>query len=124
MIPEIYWHQLLINFLSISNDDILNDNTPCLLTHSEEYKVVFQSSNNLLMIQRYIEYIKREISLLSSDFDNSMYHYCISLIRLCFRLAREKKSNEYAHLSDYLILALQSIGIEKELNDITFEIDT
>ena len=76
------------------------------------------------MTQRYIDYIKRETSILSVDFDNSMYNYCIFLIRLCFRLAREQKSNQYAYLSDYLILALQSIGIEKELNDLSIDIDT
>ncbi len=124
IIREICWHQLLIDFISITNEDILNENTPCLLPHFEEYKVVFQSTNNSLMTQRYIEYIQREISILSGEFDNLMHNYCISLIRLCFRLAREHQSNEYAYLSDYLILALQSIGIEKEFNDISIDIDT
>jgi hypothetical protein len=123
IIREICWHQLLIHFISITNDDITSVNNPYELSHFEEYKVVFQSTNNLFMTQRYIEYIKRETSRLSVDFDNSMYNYCIFLIRLCFRLAREHKSNEYAYLSDYLILALQSIGIEKELNDISIDIE-
>jgi hypothetical protein len=118
IIREICWHQLLINFISITNEDTLD-----VLPHFEEYEVVFQSKNNLIMTERYIEYIKREISILSEDFDNSMYNYCISLIRFCFELAREHKSNEYAYLSDYLILALQAIGIEKELNDISIDID-
>jgi len=119
IIREICWHQLLINFILIANEDPSD-----MPSHFEEYKVVFQSTNNLMMTDRYIEYIKREIPISSIDFDNSMYNYCISLIRLCFRLAREHKSNEYAYLSEYLILALQAIGIEKELNDISIDIDT
>ncbi len=119
IIREICWHQLLIEFISITNED-----TSDLLSHFEQYKVVFQSTNNLIMTERYIEYIKREISISSVDFDNSMYNDCISLIRLCFQLARKHQSNEYAYLSDYLILALQAIGIEKELNDISIDIDT
>ncbi|CAF0899767.1 unnamed protein product [Rotaria sordida] len=124
LIREICWHQLLIYFISINNEDISNENFSNLLSNFEKYQIVFQSSNNSLMIERYIEHIKCEISISSIDFDNSMYNYCIYLIRLCFRIAREQKSNEYANLSDYLILALQSIGIEKELNDISIDIDT
>jgi hypothetical protein len=113
MIREICWHQLLIEFLSYKNLPF------------EEYKVVFQSTNNnLIMLERYNEQIKREISTPSVDFDNSMYDYCISLIRGCFQIAREHKSNEYAYLSDYLVLALQAIGIEKELNDLSIDIDS
>ena len=74
------------------------------------------------MLERYTEHIKREISIGSVEFDAAMYQYSIALVRLCFRLAREQKSNEYAYLSEYLILALQSIGLEKELNDIPIDI--
>ncbi len=118
IIREICWHQLLIDFISTTKDDILDENR-----HFEEYRIVFQSTNNQVMTERYIDYIKREVSIPSAEFDSSMYNYCISLIRLCFRIARERQSNEYAYLSDYLILALQAIGIEKELNDISIEID-
>jgi hypothetical protein len=118
IIREICWHQLLIDFISTTKDDILDKNR-----HFEEYRIVFQSTNNQVMTDRYIDYIKREVSIPSADFDNLMYNYCISLIRLCFRIARERQSNEYAYLSDYLILALQAIGIEKELNDISIDID-
>ncbi|CAF3348810.1 unnamed protein product [Rotaria sp. Silwood1] len=124
LIREICWHQLLITFILLENEEISNENPLNLSCNFEQYKVVFQSLNNPLMIERYIEHIKYQISISSIDFDNSMYDYCIYLIRLCFRLARKQKSNEYAYLSDYLILALQSIGIEKELNDISIDIDT
>jgi len=119
MIREICWHQLLIEFISTTTEDISNENP-----RFEKYKVVFQSTNNSVMTERYIGYIKHEVITPSVDFDNSMYNYCISLIRLCFRIAREHKSNEYAYLSDYLVLALQAIGIEKELNDLSIDIDT
>lgn len=119
IIREICWHQLLINFISPTNES-----TTDLLSHFEEYKVVFQSINNPIMTERFIEYIKHEILISSGDFDTSMYNNCISLIRICFRLARKYQSNEYANLSDYLILALQAIGIEKELNDISIDLDT
>lgn len=120
IIREICWHQLLKNFISITNED----DTPDISSDFEEYKVVFQSTNNSLITERYIGYIKREISVLSPEFDNLMYNYCISLIRVCFQLSRKCQSNEYAYLSDYLILALQSIGIEKEFNDISIDIDS
>ncbi|CAF4363869.1 unnamed protein product [Rotaria sp. Silwood2] len=123
-IREICWHQLLINFILLPNEDMSNENPSNLSSSFEQYKVVCQSFNNPLMIERYMDHIERQVSISSIDFDNSMYNYCICLIRLCFRLAREQKSNEYAYLSDYLILALQSIGIEKELNDISIDIDT
>ncbi|CAF3871031.1 unnamed protein product [Rotaria sp. Silwood2] len=123
-IREICWHQLLINFILLPNEDMSNENPSNLSSSFEQYKVVCQSFNNPLMIERYMDHIERRVSISSIDFDNSMYNYCICLIRLCFRLAREQKSNEYAYLSDYLILALQSIGIEKELNDISIDIDT
>jgi hypothetical protein len=119
IIREICWHQLLIDFISTTKDDILDENR-----HFEEYRIVFQSTNNQVMTERYIDYIKREVSIPSAEFDSSMYNYCISLIRLCFRIARERQSNEYAYLSDYLILALQAIGIEKDLNDLSIDIDT
>ncbi|CAF1932270.1 unnamed protein product [Rotaria magnacalcarata] len=122
LIRDICWHQLLINFILNSNEDVLNDSYKS--SNFEQYKVVFQSSNNFLMTQRYFEHIKCEVSASSINFDNSMYDHCICLIRLCFRLARNQKSNEYAILSDYLIHALQSIGIEKELNDMSIDIDT
>lgn len=92
--------------------------------HFEEYKIVFQSNNNRVMTDRYIDYINNEIGISSVDFDRSMYNYCIALIRLCFRMARERQSSEYAYLSDYLILALQAIGTEKELNDLSIDVDS
>ena len=118
MIREICWHQLLIEFISMTDEDLPEESD-----HFEEYKIVFQSSNNLVMTERYIEYIKNEILNLSMEFDQYMYNFCIALIRLCFRIARERQSNEYAYLSDYLILALQAIGIEKELNDLSIDVD-
>ena len=72
------------------------------------------------MVERYTNFIRQQLSHPSSAFDNSMYDYSIQLIRLCFRLAREHRSNEYASLSDYLVLALQSIGTENDLKDIEF----
>lgn len=119
MIREICWHQLLIYFIYS-----INENSTDFKYSFEQYKLVFQSTNHPIMTERYIDHIRREISTLSTDFDSSMYDYCISLIRLCFQLARKYESNEYANLSDYLVLALQSIGIEKELNDISIDIDT
>ena len=119
IIREICWHQLLIEFISTTNEDVPNENLPF-----EEYKIVFQSKNNAIMTERYLEYIKREISTPSVDFDDSIYNYCVSLIRCCFRIARKHQSNEYAYLSDYLILALQAIGIEKELNDLSIDVAT
>lgn len=119
LVREICWHQLLIEFISMTDEDLPEESD-----HFEEYKIVFQSANNLVMTERYIEYITNEISTSSVDFDRSMYNYCISLIRVCFRMARERQSNEYAYLSDYLILALQAIGIDKELNDLSIDVDT
>ena len=75
------------------------------------------------MTERYADYVHAATKALSTDFDDAMYQYFIDLIRLCFRLAREHESNEYAYLSDYLVLALQSIGIDKALNDIFFDAD-
>ena len=124
VIHEICWHQLLRQFISIKNETVFNEDTSSSLHRFEQYKIVFQSSNNPLMTQRYVECIQSEISKSSVDFDNSMYNYFIRLIRLSCWLAREHKSNEYAYLSDYLILALQSIGVEKELNDICIDDDT
>lgn len=119
LIREICWHQLLIEFISMIDEDL-----PEETDHFEEYKLVFQTTNNPVMTERYIEYIKNQISNPSMDFDQIMYNYCIALIRLCFRISREHQSNEYAYLSDYLILALQAIGIEKELNDLSIDVDT
>ncbi|CAF3626328.1 unnamed protein product [Adineta steineri] len=120
-VRDVCWHQLLICF--ISKEDISNEDIPDLIPNYEQYKLAFQSKPHILMTERYTKYIQREISTLSADFDNLMHNYCTSLIRLCFQLSRRYQSNEYANLSDYLVLALQSIGIEKELNDIAFDID-
>ncbi|UJR25524.1 hypothetical protein I4U23_006870 [Adineta vaga] len=117
LIREICWHQLLRCF-------ILNKDHPDISLHFEDYKIIFQSSNHPEMTQRYTEFIQRQISIISSKFDNSMYDYSIQLINICFQLARQYQSEEYAYLSDYLILALQSIGIEKDFNDIIFDLDT
>ena len=119
LIREICWHQLLIEFISMTDDDLPEESN-----HFEEYRIVFQATNNSVMTERYTEYIKTEIANPSMEFDQCMYQYCIALIRLCFRIARERQSTEYAYLSDYLILALQAIGIEKELNDLSIDVDT
>lgn len=113
LIPEMCWHALLIEFISSNN----NDDT------FEQNQVVFQTNNHPIMYKRYIEYINHEISTPTNDFDSSMYKYSIELIQICFRIARDRKSIQYAYLSEYLILALQAIGIEKELNDLSIDID-
>lgn len=123
LVREVCWHQLLIKFISIEEEQTSDEHTTHDSSSFEKFKVIFQSSNNLLMTERYVEHIKSEISVLSSEFDVAMYNYCISLIHCCFQLAREHKSSEYAYLSDYLIHALQAIGIEKELNDMSIDID-
>ena len=123
LIREICWHQLLQQFISMSNDHVNNDQQLCPLPQFEKYKVVFQSSNNPVMLQRYTAFIQTQITSMSPELDRSMYDYSIQLIRICFQLARERKSIEYANLSDYLVLALQSIGIEKDLKDIIFGSD-
>lgn len=123
LVRELCWHELLRQFIFISCNDVSYDLTFSLCSNFEEFRVVFQSTNNnSVMLERYTEHVKRQISVATAEFDITMYQYWICLVRLCFRLAREQKSNEYAYLSDYLILALQSIGFEKELNDIPFDI--
>ena len=125
LIRELCWHELLRQFIWISCHDVFYDLTYSLCSSFEEYRVVFQSANNnSVMLERYTKYVKGQLSIAPAEFDTFMYQYSICLVRLCFRLAREQKSNEYAHLSDYLILALQSIGFEKELSDIPVDITT
>lgn len=89
--------------------------------HFEQYKVVFQQYNNEVMMERYENFIQEQIFQAYPTFDCAMYQYSSRMIRLCFQLARRQQSNEYATLSDYLVLALQSIGIEKDMKDIIFD---
>lgn len=117
IVREVCWHQLLRHF--VSDEDNPVDKQAAF----EEHKFVVQSHKHPLMTQRYTDYIRRQISGASADFDALMYGYSTTLIRTCFQIARERNSNEYAYLSDYLILGLQSVGIEKDFNDILFGLD-
>ncbi|CAF0936913.1 unnamed protein product [Adineta ricciae] len=117
LIREICWHQLLQCFIREEDDlDLLNS--------FEEHKIVFQTKHHhIQMTERYTKFIQSQTSIQSTKFDTAMYEYSVALIRVCFQLARQYRSNEYAYLSDYLVLALQSIGIEKDFNDIIFDLD-
>lgn len=118
LIREICWHELLCQFIGMSCKEKSK-----FQMKSENFQVVFQTINNKTMIQRFTDYIKKEISQCSKEFDDQMYDYFTNLIQVSFQLARTKVSMEYAYLSDYLVTALQAIGIEKQLKDMLIDID-
>ena len=121
LIREICWHQLLRHFVETSSNE---ENLNLTKEKFEEYRIVFQMNQCQIMVTRFTNFINKQRIRPTPDFDDSMYHYFVLLIRLSLQLARNEKSNHYVHLADYLILGLQTIGIEKELNDLLIEIES
>jgi hypothetical protein len=101
LIPESIWHELLINFLSYE--------------YQPNVRLLFASKDQNFITDRYRQTIERY----SLKWTNTEYQELQMMFdemhSIAERYAQTTKSTVWNYLDEYIILALQCIGIEKRL---------
>ena len=103
LISETIWHELLVEFLS-------NENIP-------NVRLLFKSETQTISNENYTQTLRtysrtwkqNELILIEQMFEN--------IRLLAVKRADETRQTIWSYLDEYIILALQSIAITKQLND-------
>jgi hypothetical protein len=103
LIPESIWHELLIQFLSDQ--------------HRPNVRLIFASKTQNTMTERY----RQTIEDYRLKWTNKEFYELVNMFKelhqICVEHINQSKLTIWTYLHEYIILALQCIGIEKRLVD-------
>ncbi|CAF3637630.1 unnamed protein product [Adineta steineri] len=103
LIPESIWHELIIHFLTG--------------TYQSDVRVSSFSKYQNSIMEQYCQIIKNYCHKWSNTEAKELYEMFGELHSLTIEHTKRTESTVWAYLDEYIILALQCIGIEKQLVD-------
>ncbi|CAF1411457.1 unnamed protein product [Adineta steineri] len=103
LIPESIWHELIIHFLTG--------------TYQSDVRISSFSKYQNLIMEQYCQIIKNYCQEWSNIESKELYEMFDELHSLTIEHTKRTESTLWSYLDEYIILALQCIGIEKQLTD-------
>jgi hypothetical protein len=103
LIPESIWHELLVNFLSYE--------------YQPNVRLIFASKDQSYITEPYRQTIKNYCLTWTNTEYEALQNMFDEIHAIAVRKARETNLTIWTYLDEYIILALQCIGIEKRLVD-------
>ncbi|CAF1439871.1 unnamed protein product [Adineta steineri] len=103
LIPESIWHELIIHFLTG--------------TYQSDVRISSFSKYQNSIMEQYCQIIKNYCQDWSNTESIELYEMFDELHSLTIEHTKRTESTLWSYLDEYIILALQCIGIEKQLTD-------